>query len=38
MISEESCDMIQSNDAENVSLHHKNDLHFKIYCNRKQVF
>ncbi len=39
MISEESCDTEDwSNDAENAALHHKNVLHFKIYCNRKHLF
>ncbi len=27
-----------SNDAENAALHHKNELHFPIYYNRKQLF
>ncbi len=39
MISEGSCDTEDSsNDAENLALHHKNILHFKIYSNRKLLF
>ncbi len=39
MISEESCDTEDwSNDAENSALHHRNELHFTIYSNRKQLF
>ncbi len=39
MISEGSCDTEDwSNDAENSALHYRNNLHFKIYFNRKQLF
>jgi len=40
MISEGSCDTDAdaSNDAENSFLHHMNELHFKMYLNRKQLF
>ncbi len=37
--SEGSCDTEGwSNDAENSALHHRNQLHFKIYCNKKAVY
>ncbi len=39
MISEGSCDTEDwSNDAENTALHHRKELHFKMYSNRKQLF
>ncbi len=37
MISEGSCDTKDwNNDAENLALHHRSKLHFKIYYNKKQ--
>ncbi len=39
MISEGSCDSEDwSNDAENTSLHRKNEWHFSMYKNKKQLF
>ncbi len=39
MISDGSSDTEDwMNDAENAAFHHKNELHFKIYSNRKQLF
>jgi len=37
--SEGSCDTEDcSNDAENLALHHRNKLYFKLYSNRKPLF